>query len=217
MKRNLRYIEVLLVAPWSVSLSATNGFPLAQACMDFRSLSIRPATRRCSTSSPTRRGKPNRCGRGCGRWSRCGRRYELSQTRQTLGRRQTPVLREQGIQAPSPAPDLIPAEHQPRTYIGIGTTNGGASISITARIGFSSGEADSGPLLTTCWRGDAPSFFATARNPDQQTDHGESNQKVDDPALVVKSSRHETSINVRCQHAKHKNSQPVLSDRKWDR
>ena len=28
--QNLRYIEVLLVAPWSVSLSVTNGFPLAQ-------------------------------------------------------------------------------------------------------------------------------------------------------------------------------------------
>jgi hypothetical protein len=34
---------------------------------------------------------------------------------------------EQGIQTPSPAPDLIPAEHQSRTYIGIGTTNGGTS------------------------------------------------------------------------------------------
>jgi len=35
-------------------------------------------------------------------------------------------LLEQGTQ-PSPAPDLIPAEHQPRTYIGIGTANGGTS------------------------------------------------------------------------------------------
>jgi len=35
---------------------------------------------------------------------------------------------EQGTQAPSPAPDLIPAEHQPRTYIEIGTTNGGTSL-----------------------------------------------------------------------------------------
>ncbi len=34
---------------------------------------------------------------------------------------------------------------------------------------------------------------------------------------MVKSSRHETSVNVRCQHAKHKNSQPILGDRKWDR
>ena len=34
---------------------------------------------------------------------------------------------EQGIQAPSPAPDLIPAEHQSRTYIQIGTMNGGTS------------------------------------------------------------------------------------------
>jgi hypothetical protein len=38
---------------------------------------------------------------------------------------------EQGIQTPSPAPDLIPAEHQPRTYIGIGTTNGGTSLLLT--------------------------------------------------------------------------------------
>ena len=36
---------------------------------------------------------------------------------------------EQGIQVPSPASDLIPAEHQPRTYIGIGTANGGTSRS----------------------------------------------------------------------------------------
>jgi hypothetical protein len=36
-------------------------------------------------------------------------------------------IREHGIQAPSPAPDLIPAEHHPRTYIGIGTVNGGTS------------------------------------------------------------------------------------------
>ena len=34
---------------------------------------------------------------------------------------------EQGNQAPSPAPDLIPAEHQPRTYIAIGTSDGGTS------------------------------------------------------------------------------------------
>src|ERR1035437_7332222 len=38
-------------------------------------------------------------------------------------------LLEQGTQTPSPAPDLIPAqtENQPRTHIGIGTANGGAS------------------------------------------------------------------------------------------
>jgi integrase len=38
-------------------------------------------------------------------------------------------LPEQGTQAPSPAPDLIPAEteNQPRTYTGIGTANGGTS------------------------------------------------------------------------------------------
>ena len=38
-------------------------------------------------------------------------------------------LLEQGTQTPSPAPDLIPAEtkNQPRTYIGIGTANGGTS------------------------------------------------------------------------------------------
>ena len=38
-------------------------------------------------------------------------------------------LPEQGTQTPSPAPDLIPAEpkHQPRTYIAIGTANGGTS------------------------------------------------------------------------------------------
>ena len=36
---------------------------------------------------------------------------------------------EQGTQAPSPAPDLIPAgnEKQPRTYTEIGTANGGTS------------------------------------------------------------------------------------------
>ena len=42
-------------------------------------------------------------------------------------RKASTELLEQGIQAPSPAPDLIPAEHQPRTYIAIGTTNGGTS------------------------------------------------------------------------------------------
>ena len=38
-------------------------------------------------------------------------------------------LPEQGTQAPSPAPDLIPArtENQPRTYTAIGTVNGGTS------------------------------------------------------------------------------------------
>ena len=36
-------------------------------------------------------------------------------------------LPEQGTQTPSPAPDLIPAEHQLRTYIGIGAANGGTS------------------------------------------------------------------------------------------
>src|SRR5437667_8833923 len=35
-------------------------------------------------------------------------------------------------QTPSPAPDLIPAESSLRTYIGIGTANGGTSASITA-------------------------------------------------------------------------------------
>jgi hypothetical protein len=36
---------------------------------------------------------------------------------------------EQGTQAPSPAPDLIPAEieNQPRTYTEIGLVNGGTS------------------------------------------------------------------------------------------
>ena len=35
---------------------------------------------------------------------------------------------EQGIQAPSPAPDLIPAEHQLlRTYIATETEDGGTS------------------------------------------------------------------------------------------
>jgi hypothetical protein len=36
---------------------------------------------------------------------------------------------EQGTQAPSPAPDLIPAEvkNQPRTHTGIGTANRGTS------------------------------------------------------------------------------------------
>jgi len=41
-------------------------------------------------------------------------------------------LPEQGTQAPSPAPDLIPArtENQPRTYTAIGTVNGGTSLGI---------------------------------------------------------------------------------------
>jgi hypothetical protein len=40
-------------------------------------------------------------------------------------------LPEQGTQAPSPAPDLIPAEteNQPGTYTEIGTANGGTSLS----------------------------------------------------------------------------------------
>jgi len=37
---------------------------------------------------------------------------------------------EQGIQAPSPAPDLIPAEQSTRTYIEIGTMNGGTSLPV---------------------------------------------------------------------------------------
>jgi hypothetical protein len=81
-----------------------------------------------------------------------------------------------------------------------------------AIIGFSSSEVDSGPLLTTCWRGDAPSFFATARNPDQQTDGGQRDQKVDDSALVMKSSRQESPVNARCQHRKYKDPEPILSD-----
>jgi len=37
---------------------------------------------------------------------------------------------EQGTQTPSPAPDLIPAKTKtrPRTYITIGTANGGTSV-----------------------------------------------------------------------------------------
>ena len=44
-------------------------------------------------------------------------------------------LPEQGTQTPSPAPDLIPAEtkNQPRTYIRIGTANGGTSLAKRAR------------------------------------------------------------------------------------
>lgn len=38
------------------------------------------------------------------------------------------ALLEQGTQTPSPAPGLIPAKTKtPRTYIGIGTVNGGTS------------------------------------------------------------------------------------------
>src|SRR5438270_1127863 len=45
-------------------------------------------------------------------------------------RKASTALLEQGTQTPSPAPDLIPAvtKHQPRTYIGIGTANGGTSV-----------------------------------------------------------------------------------------
>ena len=42
---------------------------------------------------------------------------------------------EQGIQSPSPAPDLIPAEHKWRTYIQIGTMNGGTSLLPSRRSG----------------------------------------------------------------------------------
>src|SRR5438045_1909658 len=35
---------------------------------------------------------------------------------------------EQGTQAPSPAPDLIPAKNEPRTNIGIGAADGGTSV-----------------------------------------------------------------------------------------
>jgi hypothetical protein len=46
-------------------------------------------------------------------------------------RKASTVLLEQGIQTPSPAPDLIPAENenQPRTHIEIGTSDGGTSES----------------------------------------------------------------------------------------
>jgi hypothetical protein len=44
-------------------------------------------------------------------------------------------LPEQGTQTPSAASDLIPAEHQLRTYIGIGPANGGTSESTGDRDG----------------------------------------------------------------------------------
>src|SRR5689334_1677006 len=34
---------------------------------------------------------------------------------------------EQGPQAPSPAPDLMPGKHEPRTNTGIGSADGGTS------------------------------------------------------------------------------------------
>lgn len=42
------------------------------------------------------------------------------------------LQRRAGEEAPSPAPDLIPAktENQPRTYTAIGTVNGGTSVAI---------------------------------------------------------------------------------------
>jgi hypothetical protein len=45
-------------------------------------------------------------------------------------RKASTELLEQGIQAPSPAPDLIPAKpkNQPRNHIAIGTANGGTSL-----------------------------------------------------------------------------------------
>jgi hypothetical protein len=48
-------------------------------------------------------------------------------------RKASTSLLEQETQTPSPAPDLIPAEteNQPRTYIGIGTANGGTSRTLT--------------------------------------------------------------------------------------
>ena len=39
-------------------------------------------------------------------------------------------LPEQGTQTPYPAPDLIPAKHQLRTYMAIGTANGSTSHAI---------------------------------------------------------------------------------------
>jgi hypothetical protein len=47
-------------------------------------------------------------------------------------RKASTELLEQGIQAPSPAPDLILAEHQPRTYIAIGTSDWGTSMCLHA-------------------------------------------------------------------------------------
>src|SRR5438094_5677723 len=41
-------------------------------------------------------------------------------------------LLEQETQTPSPAPDLIPLNHQLRAYIGIGTANGGTSLATTS-------------------------------------------------------------------------------------
>src|SRR5437016_5527643 len=45
-------------------------------------------------------------------------------------------LLEQETQTPSPAPDLIPLNHQLRTYIGIGTANGGTSSRLSASVGI---------------------------------------------------------------------------------
>ncbi len=42
-------------------------------------------------------------------------------------RKASTELLEPGIQAPSPAPDLIPAKYEPRTYMKIGTMYGGTS------------------------------------------------------------------------------------------
>jgi hypothetical protein len=53
-------------------------------------------------------------------------------------RKASTELLEQGIQAPSPAPDLIPAKpkNQPRNHIAIGTANGGTSQSFNFSFDF---------------------------------------------------------------------------------
>ena len=60
-------------------------------------------------------------------------------------------LPEQGTQTPSPAPDLIPAEpkNQPRTYIAIGTANGGTSTPC-GRVKFT--RTISTPISSKCSR-----------------------------------------------------------------
>src|ERR1017187_4159006 len=62
----------------------------------------------------------------------------------------------------------------------------------------------------------SPRRVATASNPNQQNDGRQSNQKVDDSALVMESPSQETPIYARCQHCKDKYPKSVLSDGERD-
>jgi len=68
-----------------------------------------------------------------------------------------------------------------------------------------------------CFRRDSTFLFASAKNPNQNEDDRQSNQKIDDPTLVMEPSSQEVAVDAGRQHGKDKYSKPVLSNGERDR